>query len=148
MRKKSTENRLQEYNSIMKENDNIYRVLAKRMGLSECGFWILYMLRTDYTEPVQSEICNCLYGPKQTVNSALKKMEAEGIIELIPGTDRRSKKILLTEQGTKLCENTVDRVIGIELQALNHLTEKEQEQFMTLFRKYTDSLKTLYENKT
>lgn len=101
------------------------------------------MLRTEYTEPVQSAICACLYEPKQTVNSALKKMETEGYIELIPGDDRRSKKILLTQKGNGLCEKTVDRVIKLELQALMGLTEEEQEAFLGLFRKYTGLLKQM-----
>lgn len=33
---------LAEYNGIIKENDDIYRDLAKIFGLSECGFWILF----------------------------------------------------------------------------------------------------------
>lgn len=143
MGEKNVKSRLLEYNDIMKENDNIYRGLAKNMGLSLRSFWILYMLRTEYTEPVQSAICACLYEPKQTVNSALKKMETEGYIELIPGDDRRSKKILLTQKGNGLCEKTVDRVIKLELQALMGLTEEEQEAFLGLFRKYTGLLKQM-----
>lgn len=145
MGENNAKNRLLEYNDIMKENDNIYRGLAKNMGLSLCSFWILYMLRTEDTEPVQSAICACLYEPKQTVNSALKKMETEGYIELIPGDDRRSKKILLTQKGAGLCEKTVDRVIKLELQALMGLTEEEQEAFIGLFRKYTGLLKQMKE---
>ncbi len=148
MKRKHTENRLLEYNHIMKENDNVYREIAKTMGLPESSFWILYMLRTDYTEPVQSEICLCLYEPKQTVNSALKKMETEGYLDLVPGNDRRSKKILLTEKGIRLCERTVDKIIEMELQALEELSEDEQEQFLSLFQKYTDSLKMIYDKNT
>ena len=73
--------RLSLYNGIIKENEDIYRELARRMGLSECAFWILYMLRTEYTAPIQSELCAQLHAPKQTVNSALKKMEADGCLD-------------------------------------------------------------------
>ena len=58
---------LAEYNDTFKENENIYRGLAKRVGLSECSFWILYILRTDYAAPVQSEIGTCLHLPKQSI---------------------------------------------------------------------------------
>ena len=136
-----TESLLSEYNSIIKENEDIYRDLARKMGRSECGFWILYMLRTGYGAPVQSELCTCLHEPKQTINSALKKMESEGYLELIPGKDHRSKQILLTQKGTRLCEETVDKVVRIEQDAFRGLAEKEQEQFLFLFHKFTDLLK-------
>ncbi len=132
---------LAQYNSIIKENEDIYRELARSLGLSECSFWILYTLRTKEGAPVQSDVCACLHEPKQTVNSALKKMEADGLITLAHGTDRRSKKISLTSQGTQLCEKTVDRVIGMEQMAFKGLPPQERELFLSLFRKLTGLLK-------
>lgn len=132
---------LAEYNDLFKENENIYRDLARNLGLSECSFWILYILRADNEAPVQSEICACLHLPKQSINSALKKMEAEGFLTLTQGSDLRSKKISLTADGICLCENTVDRVIAVERAALNGLPPEEQTLFLSLFRKYNKLLK-------
>ncbi len=133
--------RLKQYNDITKENDEIYRDIAKKFGLSECAFWILYYLRTEYGEPVQSGICNSFYLPKQSINSALKKLEAEGYISLTFGGNRRSKGLLLTSMGRKLCEETVDHIIEAEKSALGSLSEREQEEFMKLYKKYTDNFK-------
>ncbi|MDE7287368.1 MAG: MarR family transcriptional regulator, partial [Lachnospiraceae bacterium] len=120
---------------------DIYRNLAKILGLSECSFWILYTLRTNDTELVQSEVCAYMYQPKQTINSALKKMESDGYIKLEQGNDHRSKRISLTAGGIRLCERTVDRVIESERGALECMTAEEQELFLSLFHKYTDLLK-------
>lgn len=133
--------RLKQYNAIMKENDEVYRDIAREFGISEYAFWILYYLRTDYGEPVQSGICSSFYQPKQSVNSALKKLEAEGYIMLEAGSNRRSKRIALTASGRKLCEATVDHVIEAEKGALDSLTEEQQEVFMTLFDQYTKQFK-------
>ncbi len=133
--------RLTEYNDIIKENDHIYDRLARILGLSQCGFWILYALRAENTPLIQSELCAGLYLPKQTINSALKKMEKEGYLELVRGRDQRSKQILLTAKGTRLCERTVDQVIRIEQDAFEGLSCKEQDAFLSLFHKYTDLLK-------
>lgn len=141
MKKRGTSECLSEYNGIIKENDDIYRNLARRFGLSECSFWILYMLRTSDTALGQSEVCAYMYQPKQTVNSALKKMESEGYIKLEQGKDYRSKWISLTTGGIRLCERTVDRVIESERGALESMTAEEQELFLLLFHKYTDLLK-------
>lgn len=141
MEKKNTEKRLTEYNSIIKETDELYREAAKALGLSDSAFWILYVLRAEEKDLTQSEICDALYQPKQTVNSALKKLENDGYIELTERDDRRSKRINLTKKGGKLAEETVDRVIAAEYRTLEGLTEQEQEGFIQLFRKYTDFLR-------
>ena len=45
MRHARARKRLNEYNDLFKENDEIYRAAAKRLGLPDCAFWILYTLR-------------------------------------------------------------------------------------------------------
>lgn len=134
--------KLSQYNSVIKENDEIYRQAAKALGLPDCAFWILYALREEDGVLTQSEICYAMYQPKQTVNSALKKMEQGGYIKLAKMNDRRSKQLCLTEKGKKLAEKTVDKAIAAEQKAFAALTLKEQESFIELFRKYTELLKT------
>ncbi len=134
-------NYLSEYNDIIKKSDELYRNAAKAVGLSDCAFWILYFLRESGRDLTQSEICAAIYVPKQTINSALKIMEKDGYIRLLTGKDRRSKLIHLTEKGITRAAETVDRVISIECEALNGLTEEEQTVFIGLFRKYTELLK-------
>ena len=74
MNKQIAGNRLAEYNSMIKEHENLYRQIAKRFGLSECAFWILYSLRETDVVVTQSELCFALSQPKQTINTALKKL--------------------------------------------------------------------------
>ena len=131
MEENHTEDSLFVYNSIMKENDNIYRDLARKLGLSECGLWILYALRAEYVAPVPSEICAVLHQPKQTIHSALKKLETDGCIELTQGKDA----------GLRLCRDTVDRVIAAERAALAALSEEERKVFLNVFSKFTGFFK-------
>ena len=84
----------------------------------------------------QSRICFEACLPKQTVNSALKKLEADGIIMLIPENGGRSKVIELTEKGTRLAESTVDNVINAEKSAMSSLSDDEQHQLIELTRRY------------
>lgn len=133
--------RLKQYNDITKENDKLYRGAAKKFGFSECEFWILYYLRSGYGEPMQSVICNSFYLPKQSIHSALKKLEAEGYIALTAGENRRSKGILLTLEGERICAETVDHIIEAEMGALGSLSEEEQEKFMNLYDRYTGQFK-------
>lgn len=133
---------LEEFNRIMKENDNLYRNAAKTLGLTDCTFWILYALREENSVLTQSEICNLMYQPKQTVNSALKKMELEGYIALRSHNNRRSKQIHLTDRGIALAEKTVNKMIAVEQEALSDLSDSERKIFISLFQKYTNLLKS------
>ena len=58
-----------------------------------------------------------------TVNSSLKKMEAEGYIELLNINDKRSKQVSLTEKGLDLANNTVDIIISKENNAFTKYFE-------------------------
>lgn len=130
-----------ELNEIMKETDDLYRNLAKKFKMSDCMIWILYILREDNRSVTQSDICNMMYMPKQTVNSSLKKMESEGYIELLNINDKRSKQVCLTEKGVDLANNTVDIIISKENNALSKMDKEEQALFINLFKKYKDLLK-------
>ena len=125
----------------MKENNDLYSNLAKKFKMSDCMLWILYILREENKVLTQSDICNMMCIPKQTVNSSLKKMEAEGYIELLNINDKRSKQVSFTEKGLDLANNTVDIIISKENNALSKMDEKEQELLINLLRKFNDLLK-------
>jgi len=129
------------FNGIIKENGKQYRDAAKLLGISDCVFWILYSLRETKENLTQKEIGDTAFMPPQTINSALKKLEAGGYVELRNDSDKRSKQVYLTEKGDILAQKTVDKVIAIEMRAVNGMTEEEQLVFLKLFQKYTDLLK-------
>ena len=129
------------YNDIFKEQDDLYRAVARRCGLSDCAFWVLYALRESGRPMTQSDVCAAVYQPKQTVHSALKKLIGEGFLRLTEGRDRRSKYLVLTERGEALVHRTVDPVMAAETAAMNTMTEAEQAQFLSLCRRYNTALR-------
>ena len=139
--KNNSSKRMLEFNEVMKENNDLYSNLAKKFKMSDCMLWILYILREENKVLTQSDICNMMCIPKQTVNSSLKKMEAEGYIELLNINDKRSKQVCLTEKGVDLANNTVDIIISKENNALSKMDKEEQALFINLFKKYKDLLK-------
>ena len=128
------------FNNIFKKEDDLYRNAARLLGCSDCEFWILYTLRVEEAPVTQSDMCAILGYPKQTVNSALKKLEQEGLLTLSGGRGRGGRPICLTETGMKLAEQTVDFVIEAEQRALLDLSSEEQAQLLTLMRRYNDAL--------
>ncbi len=133
------------YNNVLKSVDESYRNVAKRYGLSETAFWTLYTLRMEAGDMTQSDVCNVLYQPKQTVNSALKKLESEGYITLTPA-GVHTKNISFTESGIKLCEQTVDKVIGAECATFREMTDNDAENLIALQRTYSILLKNKLNN--
>ena len=129
------------YNDAYKEQDDLYRAVARQCGLSDCAFWVLYALRETKRPMTQSGICAAVYQPKQTVHSALKKLEGEGYLRLAEGRDRRSKHLVLTERGEALVRRTVDPVMAAETAAMGTLTETEQAQLLALQRRYNAALR-------
>lgn len=134
-------NLLQKYNSLVLDNDGIYRSAARSLGVPECTLWILYSLRTEEPPLTQTRLCQLLYQSKQTVNSALKNLEGGGYITLAPGSDRRTRVIALTGKGDELARHTADRIIAAEEAALAALSFQEQEAFWLLYKKYNDLLR-------
>lgn len=128
------------FNEIYKESEKIYRDAARLFGLSDCAFWIIYTLRDSRQPVTQSDIRSIIHHPPQTINSALKKLEADGCVVLANLSDRRSKQILLTEKGEALSAKTADRMIAMETAAMESLKPEEQTAMLLLLRKYTDAL--------
>ena len=89
----------------------------------------------------QARICEFLREPKQTVNSALKKLEAGGYLTLSPGADQRSKPVRLTDSGLQLAHDRVDRIPEAEAEALRRMTPEECERFIQLMTRF----RTLFE---
>lgn len=132
---------IRQFNRIYNDYCSIYRNIAKHFGLSETVFWVLYTV-WDNAEPMaQSELCNLISAPKQTVNSALKKIETDGLITLKPAEDNRSKNVYLTAEGKKLAEKTVEHLRNTENRALERFSDEEQHIFIDLFEKYNQNLK-------
>ena len=124
-----------ELNRMYKECNEFYHALAKHFGLSDSAFWILYTLRVErpYT---QAGLCEFLHEPKQTVNSALKKLEAEGFLVLSAGDDQRSKRVRLTEKGEQLARTCADRVAEAEARAIGSMSPDDRAALIRLTELY------------
>ena len=127
---------LMAYNKEMKKLDDVYRNAAKTCGMAECAFWILYTLRVEEKSFTQAEICEFLVEPKQTVNSALKKLVSAGLLQLSAGTDQRSKQILVTEVGDIFCKTHVDPVLEAEAASLQAMGEEDRAAILRLTKLY------------
>ena len=90
---------LERFNRSWKGIDRVYHEIARRSGLSDCAFWILYALRDAGTDMPQNELSQVWLYSRQTVSSTLRQLEERGLINVQPGcADRRHRPIRGTAQ--------------------------------------------------
>lgn len=129
----------QEFNQIDGQIERSYHAAAVKMGLSDSELWILYTLLTNDSKMLQAELTALTAMSKTTVNSALKKLEREGVLLLTAGSGRNTC-VSLTEKGEQLTEKTVCRLVKLENRIFESWSPEEQALLIRLNRDYADKL--------
>ena len=127
-------------NHMMSEMDAAYHETAMRLGLSDSTMQILYTLCDRGGDCPLGEILVLSGVSKQTINSALRKLEEEGTVYL-EEMDGRRKRVCLTEKGKELAERTVVRLMEIENGILDSWPREHVEQYLELTGKYLIALR-------
>lgn len=131
---------MRDLNYLLSEIDAAYHEASQKLGLSDSAMQILYVICNDGGACLLSEICSLSGTSKQTINSALRKLEAEGVVRLEALTGRR-KKVFLTERGKALASGTVLPLMEIENEVFGAWTNRERELYLALTRRYLTSLR-------
>lgn len=129
-----------EYSYLQSEIGSLYHEAAQKAGLSDSVMNILYTVTTYGAACTQSNICRLTGISRQTINSAIRKLEREGILYLEEGS-RRKKAICLTEQGQALVEEKVLPTMAAEKAVLEGWSREEREELLRLTRKYLSDFK-------
>ena len=141
--KKDYSDPLATFNQLYKEMDEIYHQYARDHGMSDTAMWLLYSLCLSDTPYTQREICSEWHYPPQTLNSALKTLERQGLIALesVPG-NQKNKLVVLTEQGNSVVQQMIVPLVAAERQSFMELQESEKEALLSLTQKYVDLLQS------
>lgn len=131
---------LQRYTYLQGEIDGVYHEIALKMGLSDSAMIILYTLYTHENACPLQTICQRSGLAKQTINSALRKLEADGTLYLAPD-GARSKRVCLTEAGQRLAERTVCRLMAAENDIFAAWPQADAEKYLALSEKYLSALR-------
>lgn len=127
-------------NHLVSETDAVYHEAALRMGMADSTMQILYVLCDRGGNCPLGEICTLSGISRQTINSALRKLEEEGIIYLERMGGKR-KRVHLTDKGRNLAEHKVVRLMEIENGILDSWPRAELEQYLESMEKYLTALK-------
>ena len=91
----------------------------------------------------QKKIARACFLEAGSLTIILNKMEEKGLIERrILNGNRRSFHIFLTEEGKKKQQLVADAFLEIEKKALSNISEKEYEQFISVYQKIYSNLQS------
>ena len=77
-----TKEKLNQMNRQARETDSLYHKAALRFGMSDCTFWILYVLLSEEGELTQQDLCEQWNFIKQTLNSAVNGLCRKGYLKI------------------------------------------------------------------
>lgn len=120
--------------------DGTYHQAAWKLGLSDSVMCVLYMLHERGDGCTLHEIYRDSGISKQTIHSAIRKLEGDGILYLEPGKGK-AKCIRLTEAGRDYVNRTVARVYEAEREMFRGWSEEEFDQYLHLMEKHYRQLR-------
>ena len=131
---------MKRFNHLLGEIEAVYHEMALKFGQSDSVMNILYTI-CDYGEscPLQ-EICRRSGISKQTINSALRKLEREGIV-YSEQAGVKGKNVCLTEKGKELVGDTAVRVIEAENGILASWPEEDVKKDLELTERFLVGIK-------
>lgn len=131
---------MKRFNLLSSEIDAAYHEAALKLGLSDSAMLILYTICSRDKNCLLSDIMQMSGASKQTINSALRKLEAEGIVYLEVFSGKK-KKVCLTDKGQQIAQDTVLRLMKMENDIFASWTKEEWETYMELTQRYLNTFK-------
>ena len=131
---------MKRYNHLCGEIEAVYHKMSLKMGLSDSAMRILYTICNIGDSCLLQEICSLSGVSKQTVNSAIRKLEQEGMVYL-ESAGAKNKKVCLTEEGKSLAEHTALRIIKAENSIFDSWQKEEVEMYLNLTERFLQAIR-------
>lgn len=128
---------IHQINYLTSEMESLYHQASLKLGITDSVSIVLYTIYDAKENCLLSDIYKKSGISKQTVNSAIRSLEADGILYLEQYTGR-AKKIILTEEGKKYVNSTVAKLYKAEVQAFDSWSTEEINSYVRLMEKYAD----------
>lgn len=134
------DSRLGAVNHVWREYMGIYDATAQQVGIPSSVLDSLYML---YLEDgiTQKDICNRACLSKQTVHSAVMRLEKDGLVRAKRGKGR-SVLLFLTDAGRIEAKRIVRPIVEAEIRAYDTLTPEEFNQLISMISRIDEVLRS------
>lgn len=130
---------IKRYNHLLGEIEAVYHDISFRMGISDSVSKILYTICNMGEHCPLSLICRQTGMSKQTVNSAIRRLEEQGIVRLT-AVDGKSKDVCLTDAGKDLARRTAQRIIEMENDILSSWPQEDVQRYLALTERFLQDL--------
>ena len=127
-------------NCLASDQDNLYHQASLKLGLSDSVTLVLYVICENNGRCPLSDIRRETNMSKQTINSSIRKLEAENVIRL-ESDGGRAKQVCLTENGREYAMQTVERLRKAERAVLSEWSSEDIKGYLTLAGKYNDDFR-------
>lgn len=133
-------NNQKRYCYLTSEIDGAYHEAALKLGVSDSALLILYIICLNGEECPLSEIVKLSGIPKQTINSALRKLENEGIL-CLKASNGKNRQVILTHKGKDLANKSAMRILQMEDEIFSSWSQPERTLYFRLMERFLYSFK-------
>ena len=137
--------KIYQINCLTEEVDSLYHQAAVKLGVSDSVLFILYMLYVNKEKCLLYDIYKLSGISKQTINSAIRKLEQEDIVYL-QKHNGKSKLVCLTETGKNYAKQTAGKLLDAECKAFSSWCREELDLYLQLIKKHNAELQKQIEN--
>ncbi len=127
-------------NCLAAELDAVYHRISQKLGVPDSVMMLLYALHRKGGRCPISDLRRDTNISKQTLNSAVRKLEGEGFLYLEQNRGRY-KTLCLTQAGRSYAEQTAGRLLEAECSIFREWSQDEIEDYLRLCQKYNDGLR-------
>lgn len=132
--------KVRKVNCLSNDMNSLYHQAARKLGMADSVLIVLYAVYEKDGRCRLCDICTENGISKQTVNSAIRKLEEERVLYL-ERDGAKTKRVCLTEKGKAYAERTVARLYEAECNVFEAWDKDEFEQYLRLMEKYNFSLR-------
>ena len=127
-------------NGMLSSIDGVYQELLKANGVSDSEYIVMFAIKELGEGCLQKDISDNSNVSKKTINSTIKKLQKEGILELKLGK-YPNMHIYLTDKGREYMEVKIMPILEVENNIVEGMTDSEFEFLNACYEKYINNFK-------
>lgn len=131
---------LREFDRLNRQIEGLYHEIAVARGLSDSAYGILQAMLVLGEGCTQIAVCRYACLNKQTVNSSVRRMVQDGLIELRQGGGREMR-MHLTARGERVMREQVLPVERAESEVFDEMPIEDRQAILRLVNHYLDSFR-------
>lgn len=124
-------------NYLTTEMEALYHQSSRKLGITDSVSIVLYTIYDNGETCLLSDIYKNSGISKQTINSAIRSLEADEIL-FLELYNSKSKRVVLTEKGKAYVKDTAERLHQAEMNAFHSWPEEEVRMYIQLMEKYAN----------